>query len=83
MWPEWWQWELVLTGHVERRMAQRGVSEVDLRGMLQRARGWRPSVVPQRFLVETTHEGAAWVVIVEPDFDDRHLVVVTVCEVTR
>jgi hypothetical protein len=26
MWPEWWEWELAFTGHAERRMEQRGVS---------------------------------------------------------
>ena len=29
--PEWWDWELELTPHVEKRMEDRSFSEVDLR----------------------------------------------------
>lgn len=83
MWPEWWEWELVFTGHVERRMEQRGVTEVDVRGMLQRARGYRPSVAPRRFAIDTNHQGRPWIVIVEPDADEGHLVIVTVYEAIR
>ncbi len=80
MWPEWWEWELAFTGHVELRMEQRGITEVELRSMLQRARGYRPSVVEGRFMIETTQEGRPWVVIVEPDNDERRLVIVTAYE---
>jgi len=80
MWPEWWEWELAFTGHVELRMEQRGITEVELRSMLQRARGYRPSVVEGRFMIETNHEGRPWVVIVEPDHDERRLVIVTAYE---
>ena len=38
MWPEWWTWELVFAGHAELRMAQRSVTEVDVRAMLERPR---------------------------------------------
>jgi hypothetical protein len=77
MWPEWWEWELVFTGHVERRMVQRGVTEVDVRGMLQRARGCRPAVTPRRFMIDTNHQGRPWIVIVEPEPDEQRLVIVT------
>src|SRR5580698_3227669 len=43
--PEWWTWALVLSDHVERRMEDRGFSEVDLRTMITRARSYRPSGV--------------------------------------
>ena len=46
--PEWWNWELSFTGHAELRMEQRGVTEVDVRAMLERAIRYEPSV----------HEGA-------------------------
>lgn len=36
-WPDWWEWEVELTPHLERRMEDRSFSEVDLRGMLERA----------------------------------------------
>jgi hypothetical protein len=37
MFPEWWNWELSFTAHAELRMEQRGVTEIDIRGMLERA----------------------------------------------
>jgi hypothetical protein len=76
-WPDWWDWELELTPHVEKRMEDRGFSEVDLRRMLEHARGLRPDVVDGRHVVETSHAGQAWEVIVEPDELDQLLVVVT------
>ena len=33
-WPTWWDWELEMTPHVERRMEDRNFSEVELRDML-------------------------------------------------
>lgn len=83
MWPEWWDWELAFTGHVQRRMEERGVSEVEVHSMLQRASGYSPSVVENRFMIETTHRGRPWIVIVEPDPDERLLVIVTVYESRR
>ena len=80
MWPEWWEWELAFTGHAERRMEQRGLSEVDLRAMLQHATRYSPSVAESRFMIEATHRGRSWIVMVEPDFDERRLVVVTAYE---
>lgn len=43
--PDWWNWELMFTGHAELRMEQRGVSEVDVRAMLERAMTHEASVV--------------------------------------
>ncbi len=83
MWPEWWHWELVFTGHVQRRMEERRLTEVDVRSVLQRARGYTPSVVENRFVIETTDRGRPWVVVVEPDPDERLLVIVTVYESRR
>jgi hypothetical protein len=39
--PEWWNWDLSFTGHAELRMEQRGVTEVEVRAMLERATGSR------------------------------------------
>ena len=80
MWPEWWAWELIFAGHAELRMAQRSVTEVDVRAMLERARGYSPSVVPGRYMIETIHHGRPWIVIVEPDAAERLLVIVTAFE---
>jgi len=83
MWPEWWDWEVAFTGHVQGRMEERGVTEVEVRSMLQRASGYSPSVVENRFMIETMHRGRPWIVIVEPDPDERLLVIVTAYESRR
>ena len=80
--PEWWKWELSFTGHAETRMEQRGVTELDLRAMLERATGFRPNVVEGRFMIDVRHHARPWIVIVEPDAEARVLVVVTVYEVS-
>lgn len=76
-WPDWWRWELELIPHIEKRMDERGFTEVDLRAMLQRATGHRPNHVEGRHVIETTHDASEWEVIVEPDADDNLLVVIT------
>ena len=81
--PEWRDWDLSFTSHTELRMEQRGVMEVELRAMLERATAFRPSIVEGRFLVEARHQQRRWVVIVEPDADAGLLVVVTVYEVSE
>jgi hypothetical protein len=80
--PEWWDWELSFTAHGELRMEQRGVTEVDVRAMLERATRYEPSVVEGRFMIHATHQQRPWIVIVEPDVDSKLLVVVTVYEVS-
>ena len=80
-WPDWWEWELELTPHVERRMEIRDFSEVSLRDMLQCAVGYRPDFVEGRYLIETTFRNRRWEVIVEPDEIDHLLVVVTAYKV--
>ncbi len=58
-------------------MEDRGFNEVDLRGMLEHARGHRPDITEHRFVVEARHAGRPWEVIVEPDQTRRLLVVIT------
>jgi hypothetical protein len=38
--PDWWRWELTFTSHAELRMEQRGVTEVEVRAMLEGATGF-------------------------------------------
>jgi hypothetical protein len=76
-WPEWWDWELELSPHLFKRMIDRGFSELDLRAMLERARGYRPDVVDGRWVVVTSHRAKTWEVIVEPDRNAARLVVIT------
>ncbi len=76
-WPRWWEWELEFTPHLEKRMEDREFTEVDLRDMLERARGYRPDVVERRWIILTNHLRQSWEVIVEPDPEEHLLVVVT------
>ena len=81
--PEWWNWDLSFTSHAELRMEQRGVTEVEVRAMLERARGFEPNVVRGRFMILVRHLQHPWMVIVEPDANAELLVVVTVYEVSE
>ena len=63
-------------------MEQRGVTEVEVRAMLETATGFEASVVEGRFMINTRRGQRPRVVIVEPDAEARVLVVVTVCEVS-
>lgn len=82
-WPDWWEWELELTPHIEKRMADRGFDEIGLRKMLVRAHGCRPDVAPGRWVIETQHKREPWEVIVEPDTTERLLPVVTAYRVEK
>ena len=82
-WPEWWQWELELTPHLERRMEDRDFTEIDLRTMLEQAHSYRPDVLEGRWVIVTRHRREPWEVIVEPDHKAEFLVVVTAYPVER
>jgi Domain of unknown function (DUF4258) len=82
-WPEWWDWELELTPHLEKRMEDRDFTEIDLREMLQCPDGYRPGVIEGRWVIETRHHRASWEVIVEPDFEAKLRVVITAYPVER
>jgi hypothetical protein len=75
-WPEWWQWELELTPHLLRRMVDRGFNEVDLRTMLAIATHYAPEP-DGRFIIHSKWDGGHWEVVVEPDYTDRVLLVIT------
>jgi hypothetical protein len=64
-------------------MEQRGVTEVEVRGMLESASGFEASVVEGRFMIHTRRGQDPWIVIVEPDAEARLVVVVTVYEVSQ
>jgi Domain of unknown function (DUF4258) len=69
--------------YAELRMEQRGVTEVDVRAMLERATAFEPSVVEGRFMIRVARDSRPWIVIVEPDNDASLLVVVTAYEVSE
>lgn len=76
-WPAWWNWELELSSHVLKRMVDRRFSEVDLRSMMSSAVDLREDIESGRWIGETSHESRSWEVIVEPDHDNKLLVVIT------
>ena len=75
--PDWWSFELELSGHILDRMLDRGFSEADLRLMFETASLMRAGRLDGRWIVETTHQRESWEIVVEPDYADRVIVVVT------
>ena len=75
--PEWWGFELELSGHILERMLDRGFSETDLRLMLEMALLIRDGRLEGRWIVDTVHQKEPWEIVVEPDHADRVIVVVT------
>jgi hypothetical protein len=67
--------------HAELRMEQRGVTELEVHAMLEKATAFEPNVVEGRFMIHVRHLRHQWIVIVEPDTDAKLLVVVTLYEV--
>ena len=58
-------------------MEDRAFNEVDLRRMLEYATGYRVDILEGRFIIEASHAGLPWEVIVEPDEVRTLLVVIT------
>jgi hypothetical protein len=75
--PEWWEWPLTFTPHVESRMEERGFSEVELRTMIAKVSRVTAARHPGRFVAMTQHAGEPWAVVLEPEWDDQLLFVVT------
>jgi hypothetical protein len=82
-WPDWWRWELELSSHVEKRMEDRNFSEVALRQMLEGAAGYREDVVEGRWVIQAKHRMVSWEIIVEPDEEEKLMVVITAYPVHR
>jgi hypothetical protein len=57
-------------------MAQRDVTEVEVRAMLEKATAFEPNVIEGRFMIHVRHFHPPWIVIVEPDTEAKILVVV-------
>lgn len=58
-------------------MEDRRFTEVDLRRMLEKAADLRQDIVEGRWIILTRHQRRQWEVIVEPDFAERLLIVIT------
>lgn len=76
-WPEWWEWSLAFTAHLEDRMEMRLFSEVDLRSMLNDSTRLEQSARPGRWIVYTRFADQPWAVVLEPDSDEQQIYVVT------
>jgi hypothetical protein len=76
-WPEWWSWEVELSGHLLKRMQDRRFSETDLREMLEDATGYREDFEAGRRIIKTARGERIWEVLVEPVHDETILLVVT------
>jgi hypothetical protein len=75
--PDWWDWPLTFTAHVEARMEERQFSEVELRTMFAAATRISDARRPGRFLIACRHRDVPWTVVVEPDPAAQLLFVVT------
>jgi hypothetical protein len=49
--------------------------------MYDRAKDYRRDYVPGRWVVETKHRRQKWEIIVEPDFDEKKVVIITAYKV--
>jgi hypothetical protein len=76
-WPEWWDWELELSPHLLKRMAERSFNEVDLRSMLSVATQWRISSTQGRFIISSRLLARDWEIVVEPDEAENLLIIIT------
>lgn len=81
-WPAWWDWELELTPHLLKRMADRSFTELDLRAMLQATTRLRRDIEPDRWVAVTRLRRQRWEVILEPDPAVDRLVVITAYSIT-
>jgi hypothetical protein len=80
VWPEWWQWELKISAHMQKRFQQRNFTEMDLRRMMEHATGFRKDYIESRFTIDTRFRRKPWEVIVEPLSDEKRLEVITAYE---
>ena len=75
--PAWWDWELELSLHLRRRRKERGISEIVLRHMFERADSVHPGATEGRWRVATSHDARRWIIVVEPEDETQRLVVIT------
>ena len=75
--PPWLDWDLRLTDHIEERMIDRGFNEVDLREMLEDPIGIGRGGMSGRWILRTRLHGRGWRVVVEPDWFEQRLWVIT------
>ena len=82
-WPLWWNWDIEVSPHALKRMAERDFTELDLRRMLDLAQTSDSDIVPGRWRLRTRLRRRPWEVIVEPDAEAQHVVVITAYPLSR
>ena len=76
-WPSWWRWDIEISPHAFKRMAERDFSELDLRRMLDTAHSVDTDIVAGCWRVLTRLRRRPWEIILEPDAEAKHIVVIT------
>ncbi len=75
-WPDWWSWDVEFTLYLLKPMVDRRFNEVDLRLKLADAAHFYENHEEGRMVVETTHDGRRWAVVVEPLPSEKVLIIV-------
>jgi hypothetical protein len=75
--PQWWNWELEITSHLLKRMENRNLTEIDLRGLLETASSYWNDIEEGRFVIVSRFKNKDWEIIVEPDHFEKIVVVIT------
>jgi len=75
--PEWWNWEIEITPHIEKRMISRNFSEIELREMLINAKEFEKDIEDSRYKITSKLRTKKWEIIVEPDYFEKLLVIIT------
>jgi hypothetical protein len=76
--PRWWAFELRFSDHAKKRIADRGISELEVRTILVGPVRIAPDPQPGRIRVTGSISGTEWTIVLEPDLDQSQLIVVTV-----
>jgi len=63
-WPDWWDWEIELTPHLQKRMERSRLQRGRPPAHVERARGHRADIVEGRVVIETERKRARWEVII-------------------
>ena len=59
-------------------MRERGLTEIEVRGLLHDSNEWFPSSVDGRWIIIGRYRGQLWRIVAEPDLERARVIVVTV-----
>ncbi len=80
VWPDWWEWELKISAHMQKRFPKRDFTEIELRRMMEHATNFKKDRHEGRWIIDTRFRQKAWEVIVEPLADEMKVEVITAYE---